>query len=108
MRDDLASFQNDDAQLLAISIDSKYVQRQFAEHEGFEFPLLADFWPHGEVARRYGVFDEVQRRGGARDVRHRPRRGSCVGRSCDGIPDARDAARVPPGARRTALIRLHR
>jgi len=60
LRDDLASFQNDDAQLLAISIDSKHVQRQFAEHEGFEFPLLADFWPHGEVARRYGVFDELK------------------------------------------------
>ncbi len=60
LRDDLSSFQNDDAQLLAISIDSKHVQRQFAEHEGFEFPLLADFWPHGEVARRYGIFDEVK------------------------------------------------
>jgi mycoredoxin-dependent peroxiredoxin len=59
LRDDLSSFQNDDAQLLAVSIDSKHVQRQFAEREGFEFPLLADFWPHGEVARSYGVFDEV-------------------------------------------------
>ncbi len=74
LRDDLASFQNDDAQLLAISIDSKYVQRQFAEREGFEFPLLADFWPHGEVARRYGVFDSSEGRGGARHVRHRPLR----------------------------------
>ena len=26
--------------------------------DGFDFPLLSDFWPHGEVARRYGVFDE--------------------------------------------------
>jgi peroxiredoxin len=60
LRDDLSSFQNDDAQLLAISIDSKHVQRQFAEFEGFEFPLLADFWPHGEVARRFGVFDEAK------------------------------------------------
>jgi peroxiredoxin len=59
LRDDLASFQNDDSQLLAVSIDSKYVQRVFADREGFEFPVLADFWPHGEVARRYGVFDDV-------------------------------------------------
>jgi mycoredoxin-dependent peroxiredoxin len=58
LRDDLASFQNDDARLVAISVDSKYVQRAFAEQEGFDFPLLADFWPHGEVARRYGVFDD--------------------------------------------------
>jgi peroxiredoxin (alkyl hydroperoxide reductase subunit C) len=31
----------------------------FSLREGFEFPLLADFWPHGEVARRYGVFNET-------------------------------------------------
>ena len=34
LRDDLGSFQNDDAQLLAVSIDSKYVQRVFADREG--------------------------------------------------------------------------
>jgi peroxiredoxin len=59
LRDDLSSFQNDDAQLLAVSIDSKHVQRTFAERESLDFPLLADFWPHGGVARQYGVFDEV-------------------------------------------------
>lgn len=58
LRDDLDSFVNDTTQLLALSIDSKFVQRRFAEHEGLDFPLLADFWPHGEVARAYGVFDE--------------------------------------------------
>jgi glutaredoxin len=26
--------------------------------EGITFPLLSDFWPHGEIARRYGVFRE--------------------------------------------------
>jgi len=89
LRDDLASFQNDDAQLLAISIDSKHVQRQFAEHEGFEFPLLADFWPHGEVARHYGIFDElkgVALRGTFVVDRDGIVRWSVV----RGIPDARD------------------
>ena len=90
LRDDLASFQNDDAQLLAISIDSKYVQRQFAEHEGFEFPLLADFWPHGEVARRYGVFDEVK--GAAvRGTFVIDRSGIVRWTVVRGIPDARDS-----------------
>jgi peroxiredoxin len=90
LRDDLASFQNDDAQLLAISIDSKYVQRQFAEREGFEFPLLADFWPHGEVARRYGVFDEVK--GAAlRGTFVVDRSGILRWSVVRGIPDARDA-----------------
>jgi peroxiredoxin len=32
------------------------VQKQFAEHEGYKFNVLADFWPHGAVAQAYGVF----------------------------------------------------
>ena len=58
LRDDLAAFQNDDVQLLAISCDPMYAQRAFAEQEGYNFPVLADFWPHGEVAKAYGVFEE--------------------------------------------------
>jgi peroxiredoxin len=60
LRDDLASFQNDDVQLLAISCDPMYAQRAFAEQEGYKFPVLADFWPHGQVAKAYGVFDEAR------------------------------------------------
>ena len=59
LRDDAGSFVNDTTQLLAVSADSKFVQRAFAERDGYEFPLLADFWPHGGVARAYGVFDET-------------------------------------------------
>jgi mycoredoxin-dependent peroxiredoxin len=59
LRDELASFQNLDAEVLAISVDSKYVQRVFADREGLEFSVLADFWPHGAVAQLYGVFDGV-------------------------------------------------
>ncbi|MGI8648718.1 MAG: peroxiredoxin [Acidimicrobiales bacterium] len=54
------------AQLLTISVDSIFVHRVWAEQEKFEFPLLSDFWPHGKVARDYGVFDDnkgVSRRG---------------------------------------------
>ncbi|MCH6469959.1 peroxiredoxin [Sinomonas terrae] len=47
------------AHVLAVSVDSKFALRAFAEAERYEFPLLADFWPHGEVARRYGIFDEA-------------------------------------------------
>ncbi len=32
--------------------------RAFADADGLNFPLLSDFWPHGEVARAYDVFDE--------------------------------------------------
>jgi len=58
IRDDLASFDNDDTTTLAVSCDSMYSLRVFADREGYPFPLLSDFWPHGEVARAYGVFVE--------------------------------------------------
>lgn len=59
LRDDLDAYQNDDAQLLAVSVDSPAAQRAFAEAQGFTFPLLADFWPHGGVASDYGAFDDT-------------------------------------------------
>lgn len=60
MRDDLSTFQNDNVELIAISCDSMFTQRVFAEREGYNFPVLADFWPHGAVARAYGIFDEAR------------------------------------------------
>lgn len=50
--DDLVS---DDLALLTISTDSMYALRTFADREGFTFPMLSDFWPHGAVAEAYGV-----------------------------------------------------
>ncbi len=58
IRDDLNAFQNGDVQLLAISCDSIFTQRAFAEAQGYKFPVLSDFWPHGAVSRLYGVFKE--------------------------------------------------
>lgn len=60
VRDDLAAFQNDDVQTVTLSVDSAYSQKVFSEREGFEFPLLSDFWPHGGVAKSYGVFNEAK------------------------------------------------
>ncbi len=57
MRDDLSSFQNENVELLALSCDSMFTQRIWAEKEGYNFPVLADFWPHGAVATAYGIFD---------------------------------------------------
>ena len=58
LRDNLALFSGSDVELLAVSVDSKASLRAFAEKEGYDFTLLADFWPHGAVAREYGVFLE--------------------------------------------------
>ena len=60
LRDQLELFQNDDVQLLAISCDSIFTLRVFAEKESYSFPLLSDHWPHGAVATKYGVFDEAR------------------------------------------------
>ena len=57
IRDNLALFEDADAVVLGISVDSKFTQRAYAEKEGYAFDLLADFWPHGAVAGEYGVFD---------------------------------------------------
>ncbi len=58
LRDDLSAFQNENIELLAISCDAMFTQKVFAEKEGYNFPLLSDFWPHGAVASKYGVFNE--------------------------------------------------
>ena len=60
IRDDLNSFQNDEVQLVAITCDSKFSQKVFSEQQGYKFPVLADFWPHGAVAKAFDVFDETR------------------------------------------------
>jgi peroxiredoxin len=58
IRDRLAEFLTFDTEVLAISCDSVYATRAFADQDRLNFPVLSDFWPHGEVARAYDVFDE--------------------------------------------------
>ncbi len=58
LRDHLGLFTIAGVELLGISVDSKASLRAWAEQERYDFRLLADFWPHGAVARRYGVFLE--------------------------------------------------
>ena len=58
IRDEIADFSNDDTVTLAVSVDSTAVHAQWAKEQGYDFPLLADFWPHGAVAQAYGVFND--------------------------------------------------
>jgi len=58
VRDELATYQNDDVAVLAVSVDHPYTLKAWSEAKGYAFPLLADFWPHGAVAQAYGVFDD--------------------------------------------------
>jgi peroxiredoxin (alkyl hydroperoxide reductase subunit C) len=59
VRDDIEFFQNDAVQVVSISVDSVYAHKIFSEREGYDFPLLSDFWPHGAVAQAYGVFNDI-------------------------------------------------
>ena len=58
IRDEIADFDNDDVQTLAVSVDSTAVHAKWAAEQGYSFPLLADFWPNGAAAKAYGVFNE--------------------------------------------------
>lgn len=60
LSENLATFTAKGARVLAVSVDSKYTLRAYADSEGYAFDLLSDFWPHGAAAGRYGVFNEVR------------------------------------------------
>ena len=58
LRDDFPEITREDVELLTISVDSTFVLRTWADRDNFDFSLLSDFWPHGGIAKLYGVFDE--------------------------------------------------
>ena len=58
MRDEFVEATRDDVELLTVSVDSGFALRAWSDAEHYNFGLLSDFWPHGSVARSYGVFDE--------------------------------------------------
>jgi peroxiredoxin len=58
LSENLALFAGHNVELIGISVDSKYSLRVWAEQQNYNFTLLADFWPHGQVAKEYGVFLE--------------------------------------------------
>ncbi|MEU0276979.1 peroxiredoxin [Streptomyces sp. NPDC088551] len=89
LRDELPSFVNEDTQLLAVSNDSIHTLRVFGEQEGLEYPLLSDFWPHGEVSRAYGVFDE-EKGCAVRGTFIIDKDGIVRWTVVNGLPDARD------------------
>ncbi|MGH8172218.1 MAG: redoxin domain-containing protein [Rhodanobacteraceae bacterium] len=55
----LAEFRGYGAEILGISVDGVWCHAAFASNRTLHFPLLADFEPKGEVARRYGVYEET-------------------------------------------------
>jgi len=91
IRDRIATFDNADTVTLAVSCDAKFSLRIFAEREGYSFSLLSDFWPHGQVARQYGVFDD-NRGAAVRGTFIIDRDGIVRYRVINGMADIRDPA----------------
>ncbi|MBW1599019.1 peroxiredoxin [Streptomyces sp. JJ38] len=89
LRDELPRFVNDDVQLLAVSNDSPFALRVFAEQEQLGYPLLSDFWPHGDVSRAYEVFDE-EKGCAVRGTFIIDKEGAVRWTVVNGLPDARD------------------
>ena len=91
LRDGIGRLRDTGARVLAVSCDPVFALRAFADQERLDFDLLSDHWPHGAVARAYGVFDEelgVPRRGSfVLDVT-----GTVVWRTLNGIGEPRDIA----------------
>ena len=91
VRDDLSRFQNDDVQVLTVSVDSVPTHKKWAEEQGYTFPLLSDFWPHGATASAYGVFNE-ERGLATRGTFVIDKEGIVRWKVSNAIPDARDQA----------------
>ena len=89
IRDSIADFSGDDVQTLAISVDSSPVHKRWADEQGYTFPLLADFWPHGAVASAYGVLN-ADLGLALRGTFIVDKEGVVVYKVLNGIPDARD------------------
>jgi len=58
IRDQLPLYENDHSAVIAISVGPPPTHKIWSIESGFTFPVLSDFWPHGKVARDYGVFNE--------------------------------------------------
>jgi len=48
----------DDTNTILITVGASPTNRSWAAHHNIEFPILSDFWPHGEVAKKFGCFHE--------------------------------------------------
>ncbi|MFI6032528.1 peroxiredoxin [Amycolatopsis magusensis] len=59
LRDEFAEYDGKGVQVVGVSVDTPFSLKAWAEQQGYQFPLLSDFWPHGEVAKTYGVFNEA-------------------------------------------------
>jgi peroxiredoxin (alkyl hydroperoxide reductase subunit C) len=59
IRDNLAQLNELDANVVIISVHAVPMLKKWSDENGFDFPVLSDYWPHGETAKAYGAFNET-------------------------------------------------
>jgi peroxiredoxin len=58
LQENLPAFDSAETDVVLVSCDAAPARRAWKQLLGLTYTLASDFWPHGEAARAYGVFDE--------------------------------------------------
>jgi peroxiredoxin len=58
LQENLPAFESADTDVVLVSCDAAPARRAWKEKLGLTYTLASDFWPHGEAAKAYGVFDD--------------------------------------------------
>ena len=58
LQENLESFRNAQTEIVFVSCDPSPARQAWKEELGAEYTFASDFWPHGEVSKTYGVFNE--------------------------------------------------
>tara|TARA_Y100001970_G_scaffold189942_1_gene230915 strand:+ start:970 stop:1425 length:456 start_codon:yes stop_codon:yes gene_type:complete len=59
LRDYQSEFEKKDTNTVLITVGARPTNEAWANHYKINFPILADFWPHGEISKKFGCFDET-------------------------------------------------
>lgn len=60
LQENLPSFESAETDVVLVACDPPASRQAWKEHLGLTYTLASDFWPHGEAARAYGVFDDAE------------------------------------------------
>ena len=59
IRDNMSKLSEFDANVAIITTHAAQTNKRWADENGFQFPVLSDYWLHGEVTKAYGAFNEA-------------------------------------------------
>lgn len=59
IRDHLTQLNDLESNVVIITVHAVPVAKKWSDENGFTFPVLSDYWPHGEVSKSYGAFNET-------------------------------------------------